>query len=46
MIEDIYSIEEAEAISADAVKLSDGVIDEALCGKLKFERVHIFIICS
>ena len=42
MLEDIYSEEEfeAEAISADVAKLSnDGVIDKALCNKLKFEKV-------
>ena len=42
MLEDIYSEEEfeAEAISADVAKLSnDGVIDKALCNKLKFENV-------
>ena len=39
-LEDVYSTEETKAISADVTKLSnDGVIDEALCGKLKFEKV-------
>ena len=41
MLEDIYSTEEAEAISADVAKLStEGIIDKALCDKLKFEKVN------
>ena len=41
MLEDIYSKEEAEAISADVAKLStEGIVDEALCDKLKFEKVN------
>ena len=41
MLEDIYSKEEAEAISTDVAKLStEGIVDEALCDKLKFEKVN------
>lgn len=40
MLKDIYSTEEAEAISVDVAKLANyGVIDKALCGKLKFEKL-------
>ena len=41
LLEDVYSKEETEAISANVIKLTnDGVIDKALYGNLKFEKVE------
>ena len=41
LLEDVYSKEETEAISENVIKLTnDGVIDKALYGNLKFEKVE------